>query len=197
MYQHNNVVHDGFVLDNAAELANLFKKYQVKVDFAGHIHAQNIIGPSKNCPTIEVDSSCFSMSDQGYGVIELKPQQLTYHRHSFEMQNFLTKEESKKLPASDFHKYLFKLFNITNAEQMQWLSNKISDKKACKAVFNLILKLNWNFFIGKSNYSNKEANQIKNGNAYQVVKDRLPELKKYVDSLLSVKEDSQHLIINY
>lgn len=52
LYKHNRVVNGGFVLDNAADLQNLFKKYHVKIDFAGHIHAQNITGPIPICPTI-------------------------------------------------------------------------------------------------------------------------------------------------
>lgn len=196
LYSHNDVVHGGFVLDNATDLKKLFKQYNVKVDFAGHIHAQSITGPTKNCPTIEVDSSCFSMTDQGYGIIELMPDRLQYQRYSFEMTSYLTAEEKANLP-TDFHGYLKKLFTDTNSQQATWLYEKVPDHQQQKAVLSLINQLNWNFFVGKSNYSDQEIKEISHSKSYQIITAKLPEMKDYLDSLIKAHQDSRNLIINF
>lgn len=197
LYKHNQVVNGGFVLDNPKDLQALFRKYQVKIDFAGHIHAQNIIGPSENCPTIEVASSCFCMTDQGYGVIKIKDNQLFYQRHSFQMLPYLTKKKADKLPTSNFHQYLFQIFASTNARQMSWLAEKVPDTTTREKILDLVLKLNWNFFVGHNQSSVEEMTEIKESKTYQVLADKLPELQKYLDSLLSIKQNSQQLTINF
>lgn len=196
LYPHNNVIQGGFVLDNAQELQNLFKKYQVKVAFSGHIHAQNI-ATSRSCPTIEVAQSCFSMTDQGYGVIDLSPNQLSYQRKSFTPNPYLTQEEFAQLPEKDFHHYLSNLFTNTNNSQMTWLQEKISNRQTQNEILSLINQLNWNFFVGKSQYSKQEKDKITNSMPYKLIKEKLPQLSSYVESLISCERDSLKLNLKF
>ncbi|WP_251716270.1 metallophosphoesterase family protein [Lactobacillus agrestimuris] len=195
LYDHNNVVKGGFTLDNAAELRKLCQKYQVAAVFSGHIHAQNIVRGNSECSTPEVASSGFSMSDQGYGIIDLQANSLEYQHHSFDMSPYLTDKEKSLLPKQDFHEYLHDIFNRTNQKQMSWLKQKIKDPKEYKEIIDFIDKLNWNFFIGKSNYSSEEKKEIKSSAAYQLVEKKLPGMRSYLNSLLDVNQDSQHLKI--
>ncbi|QNQ81498.1 metallophosphoesterase [Lactobacillus sp. PV034] len=193
LYDHNEIIKGGFTLDNAPDLRRLCQKYQVAVAFSGHIHAQNIIRGNDECDTPEVASSGFSMSDQGYGVIELTPNAVEYQRYSFDMVPFLADREKALLPKQDFHEYLHDIFYQTNQKQMAWLKKKISNQAEYERILNFIDRLNWNYFIGKSNYSSKDKSKIISSPEYQLVKAKLPEMKNYLDSLLAVDQDSQHL----
>ena len=197
LYDHNDIVKGSFTLDNAAKLRKLCQKYKVTAVFSGHIHAQNIIRGNSECNTPEVASSGFSMSDQGYGIIDLQTHFSEYQRHSFDMVPYLTDREKALLPKQDFHEYLHDIFYRTNQKQMSWLKRKIRDSKEYKEILDFIDQLNWNFFIGQSNYSLKEKKKIKVSAVYQLIKQKLPKMKNYLDSLLDVNQDSQYLKIKF
>ena len=197
LYDHNNIVNGGFTLDNAKELRKLCQKYHVVAVFSGHIHAQNIIPSNSECSTPEVASSGFCMSDQGYGIISLRPASLEYQRYSFDMLPYLTDREKVLLPKQDFHEYLHDIFYRINQKLMSGMSQKIESSKDYKEFLDFIEQLNWNFFIGQSNYSTEKKNEIKKSGVYQLIEEKLPEIKNYLDSLLAVDQDSQHLIINF
>lgn len=197
LYDHNSIVNGGFTLDNASELRKLFIKYNVKLTFSGHIHAQNIIGPKDNCPTIDIASSCFSMCDQGYGVINLSPDQVEYQRHSFDSRPYLTEEEMAKLPSGDFHDYLAQVFMTVNEKQSARFKQNIDCIDDWKKVVELVDKLNWNFFIGKNSYTKQEIMKIKNSLPYQILTTNVSDMKNYVDSLINIKQDSWHAMVKY
>lgn len=190
LYRHNDVIHGGFVLDNADELKAPFNQYHVKAVFSGHIHAQNIAGPESDCSAIEVVQSCFSMTDQGYGVLELEPDRVSYQRRSFKMEKYLNAKEKELLPSEDFHQYLYDLFAKTNQTQMSWLSQKIPDPNKQLAIEKLINQLNWNFFIGKNHYSENEKEEIVKSPTYQLIKEKLPRMQAYLTSLMTADKDS-------
>lgn len=197
LYDHNNIIHGGFTLDNAADLEKICTKYNVTAVFSGHIHAQNIVRNNASCFTPDIASSCFAMTDQGYGVVDLSPAHFSYQRYSFNMTDYLTNKEKKDLPSEDFHRYLARLFNFTNHTQMSWLYKVITDQQEQTEISSFIDQLNWNFFIGKSNYSEEQKAQFKASHAYQLIAEKLPEMKNYLDSLLAVNQDSWHLNIEF
>lgn len=195
LYDHNKIIHVGYTLDNATDLQKICSKYDVLAVFSGHIHAQNIIRGNKLCSTPDIASSCFSMTDQGYGIINLSAEEFSYQRYSFNMSQFLTTKEKGKLPNEDFHQYLLQLFKLTNHAQMSWLYKIITDRDEQKEIIDFIDQLNWNFFIGKSNYSDKQKQELRSKPAYQIITNKMPEMKNYLDSLLLANQDSLHLNI--
>ena len=80
---------------------------------------------------------------------------------------------------------------------MSWLYKAVTDRDEQTAITQFIDELNWNFFIGKSNYSEKQKAQLKTNHAYQLIAQKLPEMKNYLDSLLAVNQDSWHLDIDF
>ncbi|RVU70468.1 MULTISPECIES: metallophosphoesterase [Lactobacillus] len=197
LYQHNDVVHGGYVLDNAEEVQALFKKYQVQAVFSGHIHAPNITGPEKNCPSVEVASSCFAMTDQGYGVISLTPSELTYQHYSFDAMPCLTDEEKEKIPAADFRTYLRAVFNESNEKMLAKSVNRFATPHDLQLAQQLINRLHWNFFTGHSFYSAEQKAEFFHSPGYQVLTTAMPELKNYLQSLLDVDQDSQQVKIQF
>ncbi|WP_195922698.1 metallophosphoesterase family protein [Lactobacillus crispatus] len=196
LYRHNKVIYQGYILDNAVELQALLQKYGVKIVFSGHMHAQNIIGPFANRPIAEVAGACFCMTTQEYGQVQLNETEMRYQAHSFEMKPWLTKAEQRKLPQQDFHQYLQQLFFNLGEQQLIQIRQALPDKEA-EAVIKFADQLNWNFFIGKSDYSVEEKNEIINSIEYQLVAKYLPDFKRYLDSFLEVKQSSQQLLLKW
>ncbi len=190
LYRHNDVIYGGFVLDNAASLKQLFRQYQVKACFSGHIHAQNIDGPWADCPATEVVSSCFAMTDQGYGVIDLQPDKLTYQRHSFDIQNYLTSSEKKKLGLKDFHAYLWQVFATTNQAQMARNQDNFASPSDFAAAAHLLCKIHWAFFTGQI-FTEKQSQQIKESHAFHLLLQAEPSMRTYLQSLLDLSKSSQ------
>lgn len=95
LYAHNPAVNKGYVVDDAVELRRLCSRYNVKLAFTGHIHAQNIMGPQETTPTTEVVTSSFCSNDQGYGVVRVHSRHITYVRRNFDMTRYLTDQEKK------------------------------------------------------------------------------------------------------
>lgn len=196
LYRHNKVIYQGYILDNALALQGLLQKYNVKAVFSGHMHAQNIIGPFANRPIAEVAGACFCMTTQEYGQVQLNETEMRYQAHSFEMKPWLTKAEQRKLPQQDFHQYLQQLFFNLGEQQLIQIRQALPDKEA-EAVIKFAEQLNWNFFIGKSDYSVEEKNEIINSIEYQLVAKYLPDFKRYFDSFLQVKQSSQQLLLKW
>lgn len=192
------LLNGNFTLDNASELQDLFRKYNVRATFSGHIHAQNIISAKTDCPSFDVASSCFSMCDQGYEVISLTPKELNYQHHSFASTPFLlTPAEMQQLPTGNFHDYLRHQFSNVTQLQMDKYQAKFDSKFDWQAAANLVNNLNWDFFTGKNNYNTTNKEEIRNSASYHLLQQKLPMRINYVDSLLSVSTNSQHINIKW
>ncbi|MDA3767640.1 hypothetical protein PF586_04000 [Lactobacillus delbrueckii] len=190
LYSHNSVVHDGFKLNNAGEIVQLLSQYPVRCAFSGHIHAQHIMFGW--VPVPEVVSSCFAESDQGYGIVELTANSLSYRHHAFDIDNFLTAEEKKLPPFADFHAYLKEVFDKSN--------NLLLLKGAAKDLpeaAEMLKKMHWGFFTGQSYKSEAEIAAIYESSAYRTLLAAMPSMKSYISSLYESTQSSQKLYLTW
>ncbi|MGN1408141.1 metallophosphoesterase family protein [Lactobacillus sp.] len=194
LYDHNSVVHDGFKLNNAAELLALLKKYPVRCAFSGHIHAQHIMAKQVAIP--EIVSSCFAETDQGYGIVKLDNKQLDYQRYSFDIDNYLTEQEKKAYPFNNFHSYLEKVFDGANDQLMDHFLTFDGTEEGQEAVA-LLKKLHWNFFTGQGNLTPAELAALKKSAPYQKLIQMGPNLRWYLNSLTESQESSQELTLSW
>lgn len=196
LYRHNKVIYQGYILDNALALQGLLQKYNVKAVFSGHMHAQNIIGPFANRPIAEVAGACFCMTKQEYGQLYLDEAGMQYQVHSFKMESWLTAEEKQKVP-TDFSQYLKHLFFSLDEKQLNQIAQALSDKNDANVVIKFVDQLNWNFFVGESNYSAAQKKEIINSREYHLIAKYLPGFKRYVDSFLQVEQSSHKLKLKW
>lgn len=194
LYDHNSVVHDGFRLNNAAELLALLKKYPVRCAFSGHIHAQHIM--AKNVTIPEIVSSCFAETDQGYGVVKLGNNQLDYQRETFDIDRYLIEHEKKAYPFNDFHSYLVKVFDRANDQLMEHFLTFDGTTEGQEAI-SLLKKLHWNFFTGQGNLAPAELATLKKSVTYQKLLQMGPNLRWYLNSLTESQESSQELTLTW
>ena len=72
LYAHNPVVNQNYVLDNATEVRRLCARYNVKLAFSGHIHAQNIKSTKvKNQSLTDIASGALILGSHYYGTLKI------------------------------------------------------------------------------------------------------------------------------
>lgn len=192
LYAHNPVVDQNYVLDNAAEVRRLCARYNVKLAFSGHIHAQNILGPQEMTPTTEVVTSSFCSTDQGYGVVRLHQKHITYVRKSFDMRKYLDDHESQNYTLMHFHDYLKNLqLGTLAANLMQTDLKKNRDSlDLIRKMGRLFAEMNYNFYTGQNHLKNNQLAKIHASEAYKTLINEHPEYELYLKTLYDTSSHS-------
>ncbi|WP_276804292.1 metallophosphoesterase [Lactobacillus hominis] len=200
LYAHNPAVNKSYVLDNANEIRRLFGRYGVKLVFSGHIHAQNILGPQIPTPTSEIVSSSFCSTDQGYGEVHIKKNNLEYRRHSFDMSPYLSEKEKQNWTLTHFHDYLENIqLGSLAANLMQKDLNKYHNSlDLIRKMGKLFSKMNYNFFTGKNHISKAQLDKLHASETYKVLVQENPEVKLYLETLYDISDhDNLNLKIRF
>lgn len=192
LYAHNPAVDRGYVLDDATELRRLCSRYNVKLAFSGHIHAQNILGPQGTTPTTEIVTSSFCSNDQGYGVVRIHQHHISYVRRTFDMTKYLTNEEKQDYTLSHFHKYLENLqLGSIAADLMQSdLRKNHNSLDLVREMGNLFARMNYNFYTGHNHLKEAELSKIHATEAYQTLIKQHPEYRLYLKTLYDTSNHS-------
>ncbi|WP_251717352.1 metallophosphoesterase [Lactobacillus agrestimuris] len=192
LYAHNPAVNNGYVLDNANDLRDLCSKYNVKLAFSGHIHAQNILGPQDMTPTTEIVTSSFCSNDQGYGVVRLHHRHITYVRKIFHMKNYLNDKELQNYTLAHFDNYLENLqLGSIAADLMQSDMKKFHNNiNLVREMGNLFAKMNYNFYTGHNNLKDTKLQEIHKTIAYKTLIKQHPEYRVYLKTLYDTTNHS-------
>lgn len=192
LYAHNPAVDRGYVLDDATELRRLCSRYNVKLAFSGHIHAQNIMGPQGTTPTTEIVTSSFCSNDQGYGVVRIHQHHITYLRKTFNMNKYLTDKEKQDYTLSHFHEYLENLqLGSIAADLMQSdLRKNHNSLDLVRKMGNLFARMNYNYYTGHNHLKTSELHKIHQTEAYQTLIRQHPEYRLYLKTLYDTSNHS-------
>ena len=200
LYAHNPAVNKGYVVDDAVELRRLCARYNVKLAFSGHIHAQNIMSPQNSCPATEVVTACFCSNDQGYGVVKVSPKEISYTCHHFKMKDYLTDKEKQNWTLTHFHDYLENIqLGTISAELMQEdLYRNHDDLKSVRQMGRLFGEMNYYFFTGKNHIDFDELQKLKKSEIYQRLISENPQYELYLQTLYDTSvHDNLHVKIKY
>lgn len=192
LYAHNPAVNRGYVLDDAVELRRLCSRYNVKLAFSGHIHAQNILPPQGTTPTTEIVTSSFCSNDQGYGVVRIHQHHITYVRKTFDMSKYLTDEEKQNYTLSHFHEYLedLQLGSIAADLMQSDLRKNHNSLDLVREMGKLFARMNYNFYTGHNHLKSSELNKIHATEAYQTLIKQHPEYRLYLKTLYDTSDHS-------
>lgn len=192
LYAHNPAVNRGYVLDDAVELRRLCSRYNVKLVYSGHIHAQNIMGPQDMTPTTEIVTSSFCSNDQGYGVTRIHSHHITYVRKEFNMHKYLTEEEKQNYTLDHFDNYLENLqLGTIAADLMQSdLKKYHNNLDLIRKMGKLFAKMNYNFYTGHNHLKAQELNNIHASQEYQTLIKQHPEYRIYLKTLYDTSDHS-------
>lgn len=192
LYAHNPAVNRGYVIDDATKLRRLCARFNVKLAFSGHIHAQNILGPQDETPTTEIVTSSFCSTDQGYGVVRLHSRHITYIRKSFDMRPYLTEKERQDDTLYNFHSYLKNLQLGTLAANLMQedLQKNHNNLDLVREMGKLFAQMNYNFYTGRNHLKKSQLAKIHATEAYQTLIKQHPEFEIYLKTLYDTSEHS-------
>lgn len=190
LYAHNPAVDRGYVLDNATDLRRLCARYNVKLAFSGHIHAQNILGPQDMTPTTEIVTSSFCSNDQGYGVVRLHNRHITYVRKIFDMTKYLNDQEKQNYTLVHFREYLEDLqLGSIAADLMQSDIRKYhNDLDLVREMGRLFAEMNYNFYRGHNHLKPAKLSKIHATDAYKTLIKQHPEYRLYLKTLYDTSD---------
>lgn len=190
LLEHNPLVNKGYVLDNAAEVKELLKDYDVPAVFSGHIHAQDIMAENK---LTEIVTSSYAIIDHGYGVLHLAPAKITYERETVSVSDWAAQKIAAvggaASPLTDHNTYLRDLF-LKDGVRMtyQELMNKgIYDQKIIDPAADLVAQVNLDYFQGSDQRTTKAVASLKAQAGYKTLEKDSDFLKDYLDFALQDK----------
>lgn len=190
LYAHNPAVNRGYVVDDAVELRRLCARFNVKLVFSGHIHAQNIMGPHDMTPTTEVVTSSFCSNDQGYGIVRFHHRHIRYLRKTFDMRPYLTDKEKQDYTLTHFHNYLTNLqLGTVAAGLMQGdLRKHHNDLDLIREMGRLFAQMNFNFYTGHNHIKPARLAEIEKSNVYRTLIKQHPEYRLYLKTLYDTSD---------
>lgn len=172
LYQHSRRGKFGYVIENTATVQRIFSKYDVKLNFAGHIHAQDITKDSTGrCPTIEVLNGSYAVAPNSYGELKLTPGKLDYQKKMMDISPFLSSQEQINTDLSHHKAYAKKLFfDDTKAIIYERLYAQAKNQpKLLDAAAQSFAQLNWYFFTGTDNLSAQQVEEFEQTTGFKAL----------------------------
>lgn len=115
---HHNLLNQsprlsvGYTLDNAREVLDLYREYDVRVNFSGHVHIQNITGTQLgDRPFYDIATSSYAVYTNQYGVVDYLPgQSLRYHTREADVEGWAARTGSQDPQLLGFEDYSYRFF---------------------------------------------------------------------------------------
>lgn len=175
---HNELFESNYTLFNATKLKELYSKYDVKVNFSGHLHIQNIKKETVNEKDI-YDIAMGSILDYGnrYGVLDIYEN--CYDFNTFKLAPNL---------GFNFEEYAFNWFYEKYYNKQKTLNGLYYKDYDYEAITDFASKINTYYFDG--NY--KEVSKLvkQNQEYVNIIKDKKKD--KYIISIIDVNGKEKH-----
>lgn len=103
---------EGYTLNNAGEILDLYRQYGVRVNFSGHVHIQNIAsGDLGGRPFYDIATSSYAVYTNQYGLAEYLPgESLSYHTKEADVEGWAERTGSENPELLDFEDYSYQFF---------------------------------------------------------------------------------------
>lgn len=103
---------EGYTLDNADEVLELYQQYDVRVNFSGHVHIQNIaVEDLGGRPFYDIATSSYAVYTNQYGLADYLPgESLSYHTKEADMEGWAARTGSQNQELLDFENYSYQFF---------------------------------------------------------------------------------------
>ena len=175
---HNELFKTSYTLYNNQDIVDLLIKYNVKINFSGHLHIQSIKNYTNENNEI-YDISEVSVLDYGnrYGILNFYEKELEYISKPINLSKYI----------NNFSSYSF---NVFYKEYYNKSVNKNIYKYGDKGetITNFIAKVNCYYFDG--NYNEINALKIQNPELYELIKTD----SEYVKSIFEIENNNQHYL---
>lgn len=185
----NRHMQDGFLLDNAAEVQELFAEKGLTMTLTGHTHIQNVTSKQVAGTTLyDATTAAFSIQQPAIGELTFTADALQYEKKTLKMEEWAEETQQTDEKLLHYDDYAERLFvqDGENMGIMRMLDEQWYDEAYADEVGQLVGELNRDFFSGTSSeYSSKEREAFKQTTAYQEIKQRSRgSLLRYVEGII-------------
>lgn len=195
IYAHNKLLSSGFVLNNAKAVKQLLAQYQVPVVFSGHIHAQDIMTETVNDEQLtEIVSGAFSITPQGYGVVNLKGTSFNYQKQENDVPSWAKEKNITTPQIRNYQEYL-KEFFVEDGKRLayaQLIDSGMTDEKQMDTAADFVGEMNVRYFSGNDYSTDEEVKKIQKESGYRIIAENSKFLKDYIDSIIQDKNEEDN-----
>ena len=182
---HNKLFETGYTLGNAEELLKLYAKYEVSLNFSGHLHIQSI--ESQEIEGSEIyDVSGGSLLDFGnrYGRLEIYDNCYSYESRELDLSGYDT-----DIRAHSFDTFCNKYYSKT----LWTYQGKLGQEDGEEAT-RLLSEINAYYFDGS--YGEIRKLVMSHPLAVYRIKNSTPDYdSSYVKSIIDVEKEDQHSLL--
>ena len=200
LLDHNQLVNQGFTLDNAEEMQKLLSQEKVSFTLSGHIHAQDIASKQLNGePIYDIVTGSFAILSNPIGELTFENGQMEYQRISTDVDNWAQATKNKNPDLLNHNEYLRSLmqkdgeaFAISQIYEEQW-----PDKSQAESIGKFVGEANIRFFGGQSFVEKAEVEKVtrelEQNPAYQALqKQPKSSLTSYIESIY-IDQDTNNI----
>ncbi|MFL2104290.1 metallophosphoesterase [Desemzia sp. FAM 23991] len=192
LLEHNDFMTNGFTLDNAQVVQELFAKYETNVAFSGHTHVQDIA--NKEDSLYDITTAAFSIMTPSIGQITIDSKQLNYQKSTLDVDSWAAETNQTDEQLLHYADYATSLFVKDGIDMglRQIIEEQWYDKTNPDEVGTFVGENNRLFFSGESSQiSSAEAELMKQTSAYQAIKEYSRGfLLRYTDNILKLNGQS-------
>ena len=179
---HNELFKSSYTLYNNEQVLSLLNKYNVKVNFSGHLHIQSIKNNiSENNEIYDICNGSILDYGNRYGILNIYEDKYKYTSKQVDVDKYI----------KDFSNYSFKVF-YDEYYNKSLFSNEMKYKEQAATVTDFVAKVNCYYFDG--NYKEIKKLIRNNKKTYNLI---IKNSSDYVKSIIEVENKNQHeLTIN-
>ncbi len=151
LYEHSELLYQGYVLDNADEVLPVFKECDLNIVLSGHIHIQDIMSDLEN-KDYDIVTSGFIIYPIQYGILNFDNSGLEYHTKHVDVEKWASDNNIENSDLLNFEKYSKEYFyNSSYYMAYNELVANGFDKNEAKEMADVVGILNVNYFGGTTN----------------------------------------------
>lgn len=196
LIDHNEVINEGYTLNNNEEVKSLFGKYNIELDLTGHIHIQDIGLTSINNKNIyEISTNSLAVYPNQYGTLKYIPSVgYNYKSKEVDIEQWALRSSSSNSELLQFEKYSEEFFtNLYRAQCIKSFENSKYTEEEIRELADVSAKLSIYYFKGKSK---DIIDEVKISKGYELWKKESGFMKDYLFSILEdLNEENNELFI--
>lgn len=196
LISHNEVINEGYTLNNNEEVKSLFGRYGVELDLTGHIHIQNIGSTIvDNKKIYEIATNSLAVYPNQYGTLKYTPSiGYNYKTNEINVEKWAQENNSINSELLQFEKYSEEFFtNLYRAQGLKELEGSKFDEGERRELADVSAKLSLYYFKGKSN---EIITEIRKTKGYELWEKESGFKKDYLFTILNnLNEENNELFI--
>lgn len=192
LLEHNDFMTNGFTIDNAPAVQELFIEYDAKVAFSGHTHVQDIA--HKEETLYDITTAAFSIMTPSIGEITIDNNQFSYQKKALEMDQWANETRQTDVNLLHYEEYATNAF-VQDGISMglrQIIEEQWYDAVDLDEVSAFVGENNRLFFSGEgSHLTAKHIEDLKQSSAYKSIQQFSKGfLLRYTNAILKSDEQS-------